>query len=126
MEVVPNCISNVACRFPYQLGGFVFGSNFQCNQGILIHNLLRSLLSTWAQPITVYGLLRMALLCCFSIICSGISTLCVCHNMSDQGSVHTLFILLFVTSCMLVASTNICPLSAIHVNTWKLVDCPLV
>eukprot|EP00267_Zea_mays_P029606 XP_008660357.1 anaphase-promoting complex subunit 6 isoform X4 [Zea mays] len=40
-------------EFPYQLGVFVFGSNFQCNQGILILNLLRSLLSTWAQPITV-------------------------------------------------------------------------
>jgi hypothetical protein len=156
---------------PYQLAVFVLGSNFQCNQGTLIHisiclgtttlfvwhNTVYILLALFHQYYLFKGLLlclfgtieftvyllcsiniicsgtttclfgtiefTVYLLCSISIICSGTSTLFVWHNLSDQGSVHTLFINLLVTSCMLVASTNICPMSNIHVITWKLVHC---
>jgi hypothetical protein len=40
---------NVAFRFPYQLGVYVFGSKINSSQGNMIHKLLRTLLSTWVK-----------------------------------------------------------------------------
>jgi hypothetical protein len=48
---------------------FVFGSKIQCNQGNVILNLLRTLLSTGAEPIFVYGLIGIPFICCVTIIC---------------------------------------------------------
>jgi hypothetical protein len=114
----------VAFRFPYQLELFVFGSKIKCNQGNFIHNLLRTLLSIWAEPIYicavictcylerrelgwsyVYCYLGIPLFFCISIICAVITSTFVCHNLYVHGSVHSLF----VTTCMLIASTKLCP-----------------
>jgi hypothetical protein len=45
IDVLTIFLSNVAFRFPYQLGVFVLGSKINCNQGNVKINLLLTILS---------------------------------------------------------------------------------